>query len=211
MVKLRGPALSQSARGSIGGTLVFSNWKGRSTLKFSSSVRNPKTAPQVGRRSMLRFLSTVYASLGASDVATWSAPAAAAATSAYNAFVSYNMERWSRYLSPTTAYPAAESVDAMGVATFTANALNRSVVLAWTRDELEDDWGYILYRSPDTGFTPSLDTVIRINRAGALDPDVFSWTDGPLSPDTYYYRINVFSTDGNLKTDFVTERSATIS
>ena len=51
MSQVLGPLLSLSAKGTIGGALTFSNWKGLNTCRVKSNPSNPKTTGQMKNRS----------------------------------------------------------------------------------------------------------------------------------------------------------------
>ncbi len=210
MVVLKGPSLSVQARGSIGNTLIFSNWKGRSTLKFSPKVSNPKTAPQVGRRAMLRFLATSFASLSAADIATWLPLALNGEISTYNAWVAFNMNRWGQFLYPTKAYPPSDTLGSGEITGFSLATRNRTFKIRIDQGEMNANWGYHLHRSTSSGFTPSLDNVIRIGFWDWHQNDTIYYVDGPLQPGTYYYEVNTFSESGYAEGLFVPPLTGTI-
>lgn len=211
MAITKGPALSLAARGSIARTMIFSTWKGRPTVKFSAKVTNPKTAGQVGRRAMMRFLATGFGALSPADVATWAPLALQAQTSAYNAWLSYNMDRWNRFLWPTQAYPATD-VDGSGeISSVGTIPRNRTIQIRLDISEMNHNWGYHLHRSKSTGFDPSPDNTIRIGFWDWHQNDTIYWVDGPLDPGTYYYRANTFSESGYAEDLFVPEFSGTLT
>lgn len=59
MAKVSGPLMSMDARGKFGGTLVFSGWKGRPTVRQLVTPANPKSLNQVGARNMVRVTGAV--------------------------------------------------------------------------------------------------------------------------------------------------------
>ena len=199
------------ARGSIGNTLIFSNWKGRSTLKFSPKVSNPKTAPQVGRRAMLRFLATSFASLSTADIATWLPLALNGEISTYNAWVAYNMNRWGRFLAPTMAYPATEATDADNIGFASCFALKRSARCKISPSGIRVNFGYLVYRSTSPGFTPALTDCVRVGLWINFGSPNIDWIDGPLKPDTYYYRLDMFSKTGKFGGTYTTQHTVIIS
>lgn len=211
MATTKGPAFGFEAAGSIQRTMVFSNWKGRSTVKFSAQVTNPNTAPQVARRAMMRFLSTAFGTLSAANIATWASLSIQRNISAYNAWLGYNMDRWTRYLPPTKAFPAAESEDAQEIQNPSATALKRSIVLDLDSAEALQGWGIVIHRSTTPAFTPAIDNVIRTSYWDGNVASDFTWKDGPLTPDTYYYRFWTFSIDGKSDKSMTTQVNATIS
>ncbi|KKM94758.1 hypothetical protein LCGC14_1195160 [marine sediment metagenome] len=210
MATTKGPLISLEARGTMGHILTYSGWKGRSTTKFSASVSNPKTAPQVSRRAMLRFLAQNFGTLSAAHIATWATLAEQQAYSAYNAYTKYNMDRWNRYLFPTKAFPANELFGPAELDALSATARNRTILITIGVAEYNANWAWHLSRSTSTAFTPSLANTIRITHSIEAGPQNLTYVDGPLDPGTYYYRISTFSIDGSDEGLFTGEANATI-
>lgn len=211
MVRLKGPSIALDAAGSIGGALVFSNWKGRSYAKKLSKPANPKSGGQVGGRAMLRFLSTNFSSLSEANIATWSDLARANNVSEYNAWMSYNLQRWGRFLKPTLAFPATQASEPMEIQDATATPLNRSMSIWMEFSEEYFNWGYTLFRSTSTGFDPAITNCIRVGLWDMTMPTTLTWIDGPLDPGTYYYRVDTFSISGRVDSVFTDEWSGTIT
>lgn len=59
MAKVSGPLMSMDARGKFGGTLVFSGWKGRPTVRQLVLPTNPQSANQVAARNRVRALGAI--------------------------------------------------------------------------------------------------------------------------------------------------------
>lgn len=53
MAKVTAPFLSLSARGTVGGALTSSAWKGINTMRIKSNPSNPKTTSQMANRAFL--------------------------------------------------------------------------------------------------------------------------------------------------------------
>ena len=53
MAKVTAPFLSLSARGTVGGALTASAWKGINTMRIKSNPSNPKTISQMANRAFL--------------------------------------------------------------------------------------------------------------------------------------------------------------
>lgn len=52
MARVTGPFLSLGARGTLGGALTASNWKGINTMRIKGTPSNPKTNPQMYARAL---------------------------------------------------------------------------------------------------------------------------------------------------------------
>lgn len=194
MATVKGPLFSLDARGTVGGSVVFSYWKGRNTVRRHAVPANPKSAAQVAMRSMVKFLAQIWDGLTAANKATWDDRADSLSISPFNAFVGVNMDRWNTYSGPSKELPAAETGAGGDAPTTTPTAGVKEITLSIADGATPPDWGWLIHRSTTTGFTPSRSTLIAaIERTGT--PTVY--LDTPLTTGTaYYYRIQGFSDDG---------------
>lgn len=62
MAKLVAPLMSFGARGKLGGSLVYSAWKGIATARQLVTPANPRTAAQVAQRGLLSVIVTAWRS-----------------------------------------------------------------------------------------------------------------------------------------------------
>jgi hypothetical protein len=208
MVRLAAPALSIDASGSLAESIVFSKWKGRNYARTRVIPSNPRSGGQVGIRAMFMFLTKQWAGLTAGNKATWNDRAAAGNVSPFNGFVQYNQSRWRNYLTPSKQEPAAESSSAPSAPTVVATAGVRQVSLAITKGATAPSWGYAIFRSKTTGFTPMWSNCIAVVAKDASSNG--SYIDTPLAPGTYYYKALGFNDDG-VKGALSNEASATVT
>lgn len=89
---VNGPLFSLDASGQLGKALVYSKWKGRSYVREYAIPANPNSLAQRWRRAMFGFLSQAWATLGATEKASWEPEAGSKSISPFNEFVSYNMD-----------------------------------------------------------------------------------------------------------------------
>jgi hypothetical protein len=194
MVKVTAPALSMDARGSLGGTLTFSNWKGRPYVRQLVKPSNPKSPGQVATRAMMKFLGSVWANIAALSQATWDTLAAADSISAFNAYIRDNMKRWTQNDAPAQETPAAES-DLAGTATNdTATAGVGQIQYDVDITTLNQNWGIIIFRK--TGSAPTGIHTEAVAVIEALSTTTFTYVDTGLEPGTYYYKSVPFSLEG---------------
>jgi len=194
MALVKGPAFSLAASGSIGGALVYSIWKGRPYVRQLVTPANPRSGSQTGFRASMRFLAQIWSGLSAANKATWESRADDMIVSEFNAFTSYNQKRWRNFLTPSTVDPAAEISTPPTAPTGAAVAGVRMATITLTDTVTPPDWGYILFRSLTTGFTPAISNAIRlVEWSGAATTEII---DTPLDPATYYYRSRGFNDDG---------------
>lgn len=194
MAIVKGPAMSLDASGSLAGAIVFSKWKGRNYVRQLVTPANPKSGAQVGFRQSMAWLSQSWSALTAGEKATWENRAADMIVSEFNAYTSYNQKRWRNFLTPSKEDPAAEASTPATAPTGAAVAGVRMATITLTDSVTAPDWGYLLFRSTTTGFTPAISNAIRM-----IEWDVAGATeiiDTPLDPATYYYRSRGFNDDG---------------
>lgn len=193
MVKVHGPMFSLDASGTIGKAATFSKWKGRNYVRERVIPANPKSGPQVGMRAMLSFISKQWSGLSAVEKATWDTRAKATVISTFNAFTSYNQNRWRSFSGPSKDDPAAEASAAATAPTTTPTGGIRQIELSIADGATLPDWGWFVYRSTTTGFTPAYSNCVAIIPKTAT-PTIY--IDTPLTAGTYYYRIGGFNDDG---------------
>lgn len=194
MAIVKGPAMSLDASGSLAGAIVFSKWKGRNYIRQLVTPANPRSGAQTGFRASMKWLAQIWSSLSAGNQATWDDRAADMIVSNFNAFTSYNQLRWRNFLTPSMEDPAAEISTPATAPTGAAVAGVRMATVTLTDSVTPPDWGYLLFRSLTTGFTPAISNAIAFipyDVAGATE-----YVDTPLDPDTYYYRSRGFNDDG---------------
>ncbi len=194
MAIVKGPAMSLDASGSLAGAVVFSKWKGRNYIRQLVTPANPKSGAQTGFRASMKFLAQNWAGLTAAEQATWLARATDGIYSNFNAFTSYNQLRWRNFLTPSKDDPAAEASTPATAPTGAAVAGVRMATITLTDSATAPDWGYLLFRSTTTGFTPAISNAIALFLWSGAATTVY--IDTPLEPDTYYYRSRGFNDDG---------------
>lgn len=208
MVKVVGPCLSLGASGTIGDALTFFQWKGRACVRERVTPANPKSAGQRGVRAMFKFLAQVWDGLTAGNKSSWEDRAKAKNVSPFNAFMSFNQSRHRDDNTPTKEYPPAETSTAPSGPTGTATPDGRSMILEITDGANAPDWGYVIYRSLTSSFTPAWSNAIAVvpwDSSGTT-----TYVDSPLDPDTYYYNARGFMADGKEGADG-TEFNGTIT
>ena len=209
MARTTGPLLSLDASGSIGGSMTFSKWKGRNYVRQLVTPNNPKSAKQTGVRAMMKYLSQIWASIGAVAQATWDDLAAASAISPFNAFIGHNMGRWQTNDGPTHAYPAAEADTPGAVTSNTPTGYEGYASIAVILPAAADRVGFILCRDTAEITDPTWANAIAVVQDDGTAHTV-TVTDSPLEPGTYHYRAAAFTADGLIGT-FAADASDTVT
>lgn len=207
MAKVTGPLMSLDASGSVADTITFSKWKGRNYVRQTVTPANPKSAGQTSNRSMFGFLAAIWKTLTGLSQGTWDAAGAALNASAFNGFTRFNQNRWTQGLTPWrestisgTHLPAANT----DLSSATGGVRLITILAAFTITP-NDNWGLILHRDVNSGFTPSKANAVKIVPWDAVAD--LSIEDTNLEPGTYYYRATAFDDEGNTFS-LPTERSA---
>ncbi len=168
MARTKAPLFSLDASGKLGGSIVFSKWKGRTYVRALSIPANPKSGLQVGMRSSLRFVTQDFTNLTAAQKAAWDTLAAVTNITQLNAQVADNQVRTrvNDYLRRGPAEAAGTTPSA--AITLVATAQPKSLVLSWVAGATAPEYVWGLYRSITTGFTPDVSNLIRILPAATL-------------------------------------------
>jgi len=186
--------MSMEASGSLAGTLVFSKWKGRPYVRGLVMPSNPKSGKQTGMRSMFKFLSQEWAGLAVAHGSSWLALAAAGNYSTFNAYMSTNQTAWRSFVTPSQAYPAAQTSGAPSALTAVATAGIRQITLEMTHGATPADWGVAIFRQLGGAPTPSLDNCVAIIPVDASGDATY--IDTPLEAGTWHYKLIGFNDDG---------------
>lgn len=208
MVRCAAPALSIDASGTIGDAVVFSKWKGRNYARVRVIPHNPKSGGQTGVRAMFQFLTKIWDGISSANKATWEDRAKATNISPFNAFISYNQFRWRNFRTPSKVDPAAETSSAPSAPTITATAGVRQITVGITKGATAADWGWLVFRSATTGFTPVWSNCVAVIEKDASGNG--SYIDTSLAPGTYYYKVIGFNVDG-VKGTASSEANATVT
>jgi hypothetical protein len=208
MAGLTGPGFSLSASGQLGKTVVFGAWKGRAYLRAYVSPANPKSAKQVGIRSMFMFLSQAWASLTVGEKASYDTLAASRNVSAFNVYMSINMALWRENSMPSKDIARAQAHTATTVATLVTTGGTKNVAISGTITSGTNMWAVVIYRATAEITVPSWTNVVAvIPTAGGT---TFTLVDSPLDAGTYHYRAAAISDDG-LQGTVKADQTATVT
>ncbi len=194
MARTTGPLMSMGASGTIGNTMTFSSWKGRSYVRRTVIPANPQSPAQVAVRAMLTFLSQAWKSLTSVNQATWNVSAQNQQLSPFNAFVQDNARRWTTGEFPSQATPPTAATNSAALSLI-ATSGQASANLSLTQTGGSNLWAVAIYRSTTTSFSPTRNACIAIvpwSGSGTLN-----WQDTGLTAGTYYYRAIAADTSGN--------------
>jgi hypothetical protein len=184
MATVKAPLMSLDASGTIGRSIVFSNWKGINYVRRHAVPANPNNPSQVAVRQCLKALAQAWAGIGATPQGTWDDYITGKTESPFNGFVGYNAIRFRDGLGFADTYPYAATGTAPGAPTTTVTGAVRAVNLSIA--DGADPGDFWMIHTGSTGFTPAWSNVLAIVPRVA-SPTVYSHT--PVAAGTYYYRV----------------------
>lgn len=194
MARLQGPLFSLSASGSLGGAIVFSNWKGRAYCRELVKPANPRSDKQLSVRAMMRFLSQEWAGIGSPAQVSWDDLADADVVSAFNAYIKKNLRRWRNFLGPgQDSDPAAGDTQPVHD-TGSATGGVRMCTVQMTMTTLNDGWGCLIFRKEGGAVTAAFDNLVAVIPYDGANPVIF--VDTPLDPAVYHYDFMSVTKDG---------------
>src|SRR5882724_4362480 len=173
MARVTGPLMSLGASGSIASTLTYSHWKGRPYTRQLVTPSNPRSAGQYYTRAMMSFLAQAWSYISSPDKASWDTLAKQGNFSAFNAYVKFDMGRWTQLSAPAQQYPpdASSTPDVLGTTTGTGGV--RQLTLSQQIVTKNDGWGFAVAIDPANGATPPITLTRRVTTVhGKTDLDV---------------------------------------
>lgn len=194
MVKLIGPALGQTASGSLAGALTFSQTKGRAYVKSYKRPKQPDSKPQMAMRAAMAFLSQQWGIFSDPYKNSWNGPAAYAAISPFNAFQGANLTRIRNFKGPTVAYPAAETGDKSSGGPWSVTGAPRQITVALETSVQNEQWAFGIYHVAGNGVQPGWQDLIGIMPTLAPQPHTLKWTQH--TPGTYWMTFIPWTTTG---------------
>lgn len=190
MAKSQAGLLSLGTTGKFAGSMVFVQGKSGTVIRQLVTPTNPKSAAQVGTRSMMQWASREWAQLTAPEQATWLDAVAKADESPFNAFVRVAMNQWKNGLGAQSEFPTvAEAAPAIPTA-FTATVTGKQVTIAWT-DPAARVFAVAVHFSAAAIASPGPANAVKVVDAGVLQAIV-----SDLAAGTYHYGVRAFSHEG---------------
>lgn len=180
MAKLTGPLMSFGARGKLGGSLVYSAWKGINTARQLVTPSNPRTPAQIAQRDLLSVIVEAWRSTTISQAIRlgWNKAAqlTGRAISGFNLFTSQLV----KLAAEVPAASVVAEIAATSAAAVTLNCLNLDDLT--TGDEA-GNFTVLVGDTPDALLTDSAVALA----AGALVIDVepLGWEAG----DTVFMQV----------------------
>lgn len=155
---------------------------------------------------MMRFLGNIWASIPGADQADWQDLADAGRYSPFNAFVKFNMDRWTQFTTPyDTPVPTAGAVPVMGALTATGGVGQASISQVITTPN--QIWGMVIAASLTTGFTPAKGDIVYVAKYTASPVAAVIVN---LDPGTWFFRTAGFDQEGEISA-YVAEQSAVVT
>lgn len=194
MVKLTGPGLGKAASGTLGGELIYSNWKGRAYLKKHARPAQPRSPGQVAMRAMMSFLAGEWSTIPAVRQATWDELAARQKISAFNAYQQENLRRWRSFLRPSQLYPPDPSGTLGSTDGYGLVGQRRAITCTFLINTLQELWGMNIHH------VAAEDVPITWNDLVHIEPmhqtGWYTFKLAPFEPGTQWLCFNRFNWRG---------------
>ena len=168
MATTKAPLFGLDASGALGGSIVFSKWKGRTYVRKLSIPANPKSGLQVGMRASMRFITQDFTNLTAAQKAAWDTRAAITNITQLNAQVS-NAQTRTRVNEGVQRGPAESAGTTPDAAvSLVATGQPKSINLTWVAGAAAPEYCWMIFRSLAGSFTEDVSNLIRIVPAATL-------------------------------------------
>lgn len=163
MALTKAPLFGLDASGTLGGSIVFGKWKGRTYVRRHAVPSNPKSGLQVGMRSVFKWISQDYTNLSAAIKARWKAIADVEQITPMNAQMRA-AQQFARQNKGWVRDPAEALETTIDPPTgLTATAQPKSVSLAWTRPVAnQGDYSVAVYQSLTGAFTRDISKLVLV-------------------------------------------------
>lgn len=194
MVKLKGPAVSTDALGTIADVLTFQKGKRGTIAKKHAKPKQPNSAAQIGVQANVKWLAQQWSTLTAAEMATWFKRAQLMNVANYHAYLSANSKRYHNFLMPAKEDPATEVGGFGNMAHCYVQKFDGNIRYSAKSRSPPVNWGYILCRSQVSAFTPGPENTIALFLKTPATFDRY-WDFG-LPNGTYYYRCAGFDDTG---------------
>ncbi len=186
MAKVRGPLFSLDASGQFGKTLVFAVWKGIRYVRRYVIPENPRTALQVAQRQKFADAVASWHALNSIRQLAWKAAAASLEMTGFNYFIQQALKQ----NSSNPDIPGKDNTPPDAPTNLHATGISGGVRLSWDPPTSDDVWGYAIFGSKESGFTPDNSSLI-----GETTDTAF--TDYITDGSTHYYRVKAIDKSGN--------------
>jgi hypothetical protein len=185
MALTKAPLFGLDASGQVGGSIVFSKWKGRTYVRRLAIPHNPKSGLQVGVRAVFKFVTQAYVALGATPKANWKVIGNKTNVTPLNAQVQYSQRNGRVNLGPIQDPTVGAGTAPSAPASNTATPVPKGNNLAWTAGANAPQYCWLIYRAAGGAPTQDISNLITVLPAATL-----AYSDRKLVTGTvYHYKI----------------------
>jgi hypothetical protein len=192
MARTTGPLMSMDASGTIGKSITFASWKGRSYVRRRVIPANPMSPGQVATRSMMRFLAQAWKTIATVNQATWQQTAASLKISPFNAYIRANMAWFTQLTAPAQMDPPAQASTPQNPNSLSAVGGVRQITVGLGSPVNADIWGAMIFA--DLAVITPTRTQTRFV-APAVDNQVNYYLLTDMPPGSYHVSGLFFNTD----------------
>jgi hypothetical protein len=209
MVRLKGPAVSLTAAGALGGVLTFSHIDG---TNYAKRYQRPKTGHSLeldSGRAIMQFLTVEWNQRTQAERDSWIPLAERFRLPPYQAYLKFNVPRWGEHVGPTALYPPPSGVLVGSTGGWDATVQGRTVRFQIQMAIVNNNWAVTIYSKPTAGAAAQARYLIHAIPCYASG--WYYWTSRPLPPGTYYFTYGRFTRNGFRSSVFGTTLTRTIT
>ncbi len=193
MALVKAPLFGLDASGALGGSIVFSKWRGRNYVRILTIPANPRSGLQVGMREVFKYITQAWAAIGSTLQAEWELEALADNITGLNAQVRTCQRLARRNLGWVKGPSEAAGTTPDAPTALTTTAQPKTLVLGWTRPVgNQGDYTSAVYMSITGAFTEDISNLVAIVAVATVTVTIINLTTGVEQ----FWSVREMNTDG---------------
>lgn len=185
--------MSMDARGSIGKAVTATGWKGRKIIKTWFKPANPQTISQMAQRFAMAGMTRMWVQYQPSLSQFFVAMAQQNRYSEFNAFTSFNLNRWSQLLAVAGNTTPTEEAPTDNVTSIVVTPQVNKAVVSWDASVDTDAWSVYIFMKLGSAPTLSKEDLIAI-----VPRTVEQYVTQKQVPGTYHFKLAAGHNEGGL-------------
>lgn len=193
MALVKAPLFGLDASGALGGSIVFSKWRGRNYVRILTQPANPRSGLQVGMRSVFKYITQAWAGLSAGLKTEWETEAEADNITGLNAQVRTTQRLARRNIGWVKGPDESAGTTPDAPTSLAGVAQPKTIVWSWTRPAgQQGDYTTALYMAKATGFTADISNLVAVNAVATTTVTIIQLVTGT----EYFAECREMNTDG---------------
>jgi len=193
MATTKAPLFGLDASGTLADSIVFSKWRGRTYVRKHAIPSNPRSALQVGMRSVFKYITQAWAGLTQAQKDAWNGLADPDNITQLNAQVrdaqsrARRNEGWRRGPSEAAGTTPDAPTALVGV------SQNKSVDLSWTRPAVAlGDYTVAIFAKTADTITGVIGELVSVQDVTDVTVTILNLVNGTA----YFFEVREMNTDG---------------